>query len=437
MHTISSTPELNFPFYVTGKMGEKLLQYIWQFQYFNRSGLQTTKGEELQIIFTGTINQNQGPDFHNAKVKIGNTILAGTIEIHCKTSDWEKHQHHKDKNYRNVILHVVYENDVDLNNNIPVLELESRISNIMLQQYGKLMEATSFIACAGNIHSIKEITWIAWKERLLAERLTRKSKKILELLNENKAHWEETFWWLLARSFGVKVNGDAFEAIARSISINILAKHKNSIHQLEALLFGQANLLDENFEEEYPRLLQREYRFLKTKYGLNAIGIPVHFLRMRPGNFPTIRLAQLAMLIHSSIHLFSKLLEAKNIADVKEWMHCTANDFWHYHYHFHVQSQFKKKKLGKSTVNSIIINTIVPALFAYGLYHKNEEQKTKVLQWLEQIDSESNSIISGFLSLSIKSKNAFDSQALIELKNEYCTKKRCLECSVGNAILKT
>jgi hypothetical protein len=242
---------------------------------------------------------------------------------------------------------------------------------------------------------------------------------------------------MLARNFGVKVNGDAFEAIARSLSINILAKHKNSIHQLEALLFGQANLLNESFEDEYAKLLQREYRFLKTKYGLTAIRIPVHFLRMRPGNFPTIRLAQLAMLIHSSTHLFSKMLETKNITEVKEWLQCTANDFWHYHYHFHVQSKFKKKRLGESTISSIIINTIVPGLFAYGLYHNNEEHKNKALQWLEQLESETNSVISGFHALSINSKTAFDSQALIELKNEYCAKKRCLECSVGNAILKT
>jgi hypothetical protein len=436
MHYSGNSPEFTFPFPVVGKPGEKLLHYIWQFQYFNRSDLQTAKGEELQIIFPGTINHHQGPDFHNAKIKIRDTVLAGTIEIHCKASDWQKHQHHTDRNYRNVILHVVYQNDLDFDNNIPVLELESRISSIMLRQYGKLMEATSFIACSSTIHTIKEITWLAWKERLLAERLTRKSKKILELLNENKGHWEETFWWLLAKSFGVKVNGDAFEAIARSVSINILAKHKNSIHQLEALLFGQANLLNENFEEEYPKLLRREYRFLKTKYDLTSIEIPVHFLRMRPGNFPTIRIAQLAMLIHSSTHLFSKILDTKKINDVKEWLQCTANDFWHYHYHFNVQSDFRKKRLGKSTINSIIINTVVPALFAYGLYHSNEGQKTKAIQWLEKIDSENNAIISGFHALTIKSKTAFDSQALIELKNEYCTKKRCLECSVGNTILK-
>jgi len=417
-------------------MTERLLQYIWQFQYFNRASLQTTDGELLEIISSGTINYNQGPDFHNARIKIGNTILAGTIEIHGKASEWEKHHHHNDKNYRNVILHVVFENDAVFSNHIPVLELKSRISNLMLQQYDRLMMSNTFVACSGSIHEIKDITWFSWKERLLAERLTRKALKIHELLKQNKTHWEETFWWLLARSFGTKVNGDAFEAIARSVSIAVLARHKNSIHQLEALLLGQANLLNENFEEEYPKMLQKEYKFLKTKYNLKPIEIPVHFLRMRPGNFPTIRLAQLAMLITQSTHLFSKILESDKIRDIEGWLNCTANDYWHYHYHFHLQSKFKRKKLGKSTIATIIINTVVPSLFAYGLYHSNEQQKQKAVNWLEQINTENNSILSGFAQLSITSKTAYDSQALIELKNEYCIKKRCLECSVGNAILK-
>ena len=417
-------------------MTERLLQYIWQFQYFNRSDLQTTEGEAIEIIFPGTLNKNQGPDFQSAKLKIGNTLLAGTIEVHCKASEWEKHRHHKDKNYRNVILHVVYEKDVSFNNNIPVLELQSRISSIMLQQYDKLMNATSFVACAGSIHTIKDITWFSWKERLLAERLTRKASRINALLEENKAHWEESFWWLLARNFGTKVNGDAFEAIARSVSVTILAKHKHSIHQLEALLLGQANLLNENFEDEYPKLLQREYNFLKTKYDLKQVEIPVQFLRMRPGNFPTIRLAQLAMFITSSSHLFSKILETENVNEVKKWLSCTANDYWHYHYHFHLRSNYKRKTLGTTMIASIIINTIVPSLFAYGLYHDSEHYKTRALRWLEQISTENNSILSGFSLLAVKSNTAYDSQALIELKNEYCTKKRCLECSVGNALLR-
>jgi hypothetical protein len=417
-------------------MTERLLQYIWQFQYFNRSGLQTTQNETIAIIFPGTLNKNQGPDFHNAKIKIGNTILAGTIEVHCKASEWERHQHHTDKNYRNVILHVVFENDRLFENHIPVLELQSRISNAMLQQYDKLMQTSAFIPCAGSIDGVKEITWFSWKERLVAERLTRRADKIYELLKQNKAHWEETFWWLLARSFGAKVNGDAFEAIARSISTTVLAKHKNSIHQLEALLLGQANLLNANFEDEYPKLLQREYKFLKVKYNLKPIEIPVLFLRMRPGNFPTIRLAQLATLIFSSAHLFSKMLETENIKEVIKWLNCTANDFWHYHYQFDVASNFKKKKLGDSMIASVIINTIIPSLFAYALYHNQEAQKTKALKWLEQLKAEANSILSGFEQLSVKSKTAYDSPALIELRNEYCIKKRCLECSVGNAILK-
>ena len=388
-------------------MTERLLQYIWQFQYFNRSELQTTDGEEVVVILPGSLNKNQGPDFLNAKIKIGNTIFAGTIEVHCKASEWEKHQHHKDNNYRNVILHVVNEKDASFDNHIPVLELQSRISNIMLEQYEKLMAETSFVACAGSIHTIKDITWFSWKERLLVERLTRKAEKIQILLEENRAHWEETFWWLLARSFGTKVNGDAFEALARSLPVTILSKHKNSIHQLEALLLGQANLLNRNFEEEYPRLLQREYRFLKTKYDLKPVDVPVQFLRMRPGNFPTIRLAQLAMLISSSSHLFSKILETENVEEVKKWLTCTANDYWHYHYHFHLQSNFKKKALGSSMIDSIIINTIVPSLFAYGLYHKSEPHKAKVLRWLEQISTENNSILSGFALLSVKSNSAY------------------------------
>lgn len=417
-------------------MTERLLQYIWQFQYFNREGLQTTDGDALEIVCAGTINKNQGPDFHNAKIKIENTILAGTIEIHCKASEWEKHHHHNDKNFRNVILHVVFENDAFFDNHIPVLELRSRISNLMLQQYERLMMSRTFVACSGSIQEIKEITWLSWKERLLAERLTRKAARVHELLNQNNAHWEETFWWLLARCFGTKVNSDAFEAIARSVPIAVLARHKNSIHQLEALLLGQANLLNDDFEEEYPKMLQREYRFLKSKYNLKPIEIPVHFLRMRPGNFPTIRLAQLAMLITQSTHLFSKILEAEKVKDIEGWLNCSANDFWHYHYHFRLQSEFKKKKLGKSMAASIIINTVVPSLFAYGLYHNNEPQKMKAISWLEQIHTENNSILSGFAQLSVMSKSAYDSQALIELKNEYCIKKRCLECSVGNTILK-
>lgn len=418
-------------------MTEKLLQYIWQFQYFNRAGLQTAVGEPILVIFQGNLNKNQGPDFSDAKIKIGTTTLAGTIELHCKTSEWDRHQHENDKNYSNVILHVVFENDAYLNNNIPVLELQPRISHLMMDRYNHLMNAPDFIACSSSIATVKEITWSSWKERLLAERLTRKSTRVLNLLEQSKGHWEEVFWWLLARSFGSKVNADAFEALAKTISINILAKHKSSIHQLEALLLGQAALLECEFEEDYPKLLQREYAFLKKKYGLIPVSEPVHFLRMRPGNFPGLRLAQLAMLVFQSNHLFSKIKETADLKKIKEWLQVMANDYWHYHYSFLHTSYYKPKTIGSAMVDSILINTVVPSLFAYGLRHKDEQLKEKALKWLEEITAESNTITNGFQKLSVANKTAYDSQALLELKNEYCNKKRCLECSVGNYLLKS
>jgi|CXWL01.1.fsa_nt_gi hypothetical protein len=423
-------------------MTERLLQFIWQFQYFNKTELAATDGESVQVLFAGQYNTNQGPDFSDAKIKIGKTTWAGTVELHIKTSDWSKHNHQHDKNYNNVILHVVWEDD-GIENDVPVLELKGRVSKILLQRYEELMNSSSFIPCeksqpAGQagINTVRDITWKSWKDRLLVERLLRKAKIAEACLQQNNYHWEETFWWLLARNFGMKVNADAFEAIAKSISVNILAKHKSQIHQLEALLLGQAGLLDGKFNDDYPKLLQREYKFLKEKYNLKSIHQPVHFLRMRPGNFPTIRLAQLAMLITGSAHLFSKIKETTAVKDVMKWFDVTANDYWHYHYRFDETSSFKKKKLGAAMIDNIIINTVAPVLFAYGNYHDENKYKEKALKWLEKTGAEKNSITKGFQKLGVENKNAFDSQTLIELKNEYCSKKRCLECGVGNAILK-
>ena len=420
----------------TSVITERLLQFIWQFQYFNKGELRTTSGEELQIIFPGAYNTNQGPDFTDAKIKIGKTTWVGNIELHLKASDWNKHNHQHDKNYNNVVLHVVWENDFP-DYNIPMLNLENRIATGLLQRYEELMNAQGFIACEGSITSIKPIILQSWKERLLAERLIRKSAIVEKFLDQNNQHWEETFWWMLARNFGIKINADAFEAMARTIPINILAKHKNQIHQLEAFLLGQANLLNENFSEDYPIMLKREYEFYKTKYKLNDQNYSVFFLRMRPGNFPTIRLAQLAMLVHNSEHLFSKIKETDSLHDVKNWLDVTANDYWHYHYRFDEPSAFKKKNLGASMVDNILINTVCTVLFAYGHFNNEQKFKDKALKWLEEITAESNSITKGFQKLGLENKNAHDSQAFIELKNEYCSKKRCLDCAVGNALLKS
>jgi len=407
-------------------MTEKLFHYLWQFQYFDKKELQTITGEEVIIIFPGTLNTNQGPDFKDAKIKIGSTLLAGSVELHINASDWQKHGHDGDGNYKNVILHVVFNNDVS-QSALPVLELQHRIPKLLLEKYASFMEAAAFIPCAATINTVQHLVWVSFKERLVAERLTRKAQNIFNILKETNGHWEETFWRVLARNFGMKVNGDAFERIATNIPVTLLARHKNSIHQLEALLLGQAGLLTGNFIEDYPKLLQREYHFLEKKYHLKPLQIPVLFLRMRPYSFPTIRLAQLAMLLYQSTHLFSKILEASDVKSVQALFTVTANDYWHYHLRLEEPTAFKEKKIGADMIDNVMINTVVPVLFAYGLYKNDEQYKAKAVQWLETIAAEKNTIVAGFAKNAVRLSSAYDSQGFIELKNEYCNNKRCLE----------
>lgn len=417
-------------------MTERLLQYIWQFQYFNAANLYTEEGEALQVISPGTLNANQGPDFADAKIRIGNTTWAGSIELHINSSDWNHHKHSGDKHYRNVILHVVWKHDVHLHQSFSTLVIGDKVPKVLLSRYDELMHNSRFIPCEKNVHLVDSLTWQSWKERILVERLQKRTGHIFDLLKKNNNHWEETFWWLLARNFGSNLNSDAFERTAQSISINILAKHKEQIHQAEALLFGQAGLLHDHFTGDYPKLLQREYQFLKKKYGLQPVKAPMLFLRMRPSNFPTVRLAQLAMLVHKSLHLFARIRESDNMETIKQLLQVTANDYWHYHYSFDEATAFKKKKLGEQMINSILINTVVPILFAYGHYHDEERYKHKALNWLELISAEQNAITKGYTGLGVENRTAFDSQALIQLKQEYCNKKLCLDCSIGNRILK-
>jgi hypothetical protein len=416
-------------------MTEKLLQFIWQFQYFNKSSLLTSAGEDLQIMQVGMHNTNQGADFLNAKIKVGETVLAGSIEIHIKASEWINHKHSADKNYNNVILHVVWENDKDLGLQFPTIELKNRVSNILLEKYEALMNGKKFIPCEDQINTISDITLLAWKERLLIERLQEKAGYVQLLLEKNKQHWEAVFWIMLAKNFGIKINSDAFETMATAVSVNILAKHKNQLHQLEALLMGQCGLLENTFVDDYAIMLQKEYRFLQKKYSLAATHIPVHFLRMRPANFPTIRLAQLAALVYESNHLFSKIKDADNIKELEKMFNVTANDYWHYHYSFDEATAYKKKNLGKQMIQNIIVNTVITVLYAYGWYNNNELYKAKALKWAAKLLPEKNNITKGFEALGIANKSAYDSQALIQLKNKYCNEKKCLECAVGNKIL--
>lgn len=417
-------------------MNENLLQFIWKFQYFNKADIRTQSGEAVEIIHPGVLNINQGPDFTNAKIKIDNTIWAGSVELHVKTSDWDKHGHAGDGNYNNVILHVVYEHDAE-QSNIPLLELRDRIARVMLQRYNELLQSTQFIPCEGQIEKVPELIITNWKDRLIAGRLERKALLIETYFNQNSYHWEESFWWLLAKNFGAKTNATAFEAIAKTIPLKVLAKHKNQLIQLEALLLGQAGLLQNiTTNDKYVLLLQKEYNFLKSKYSLQPVHFPVHFLRMRPGNFPTIRLSQLAALIFNSAHLFSKILEEPNLKIVKRLFAVTPNDFWKYHYSLQDESYYKEKPLGEDMINNIIINTVVPVLYVYGKVNHKQSIKNRALQWLEQTPPEKNTILKGFKLLGILNKNAYDSQALIELKTQFCESKKCLDCTIGNAVLK-
>ena len=415
-------------------MSERLLQFIWQHQYFNTGNLRTTEGESIQIIQPGVLNSNQGPDFLFAKILIGKTEWVGTVELHLKSSDWIRHEHQLDANYGSVILHVVWTNDLP-ETGIPILELDHRVSQLLLQRYEELMLSTAFIPCEKQIAQLPAHILQQWQDELVIQRLKRKSSLLEMDLKKNNYHWQETFWHQLARNFGSTVNADAFETMARSIPVKLLSKYRNQLIQLESLLFGQSGLLHHRYKDAYAIMEQKEYKFLRKLHQLCPIALPVHFLRMRPGNFPTIRLAQLAMVINTSSHLFSKIRECNSVNEVRNAFAVTANDYWHYHYRFDECSTFKPKKLGDAMTDNIIINTIAPMLYTYGEYHQHEQYKIKALQWLRETKAENNRICNGFVQLGVVNNNAFESQALYELKTAYCVNKRCLECAIGKKLL--
>lgn len=418
-------------------MTEKLLQYIWQCQYFNSNELKTITGERLTIIDPGVLNRDQGPDFSQARIKIDKTLLAGSIELHLRTSDWKKHKHDNDRNYRNVILHVVWVNDSNDIESLPILSLQERVPNFLLNRYNEWMDRQGFIPCESSIGDTNPLTWNLWKEKLLEERMQHKSMRIHEILKRNQYHWEETLWCMLARNFGMKINADSFEAIAVSLPLGIVLKQKSQLIQLEALLLGQAGLLNKSFEESYPILLQAEYRHLQKKYSLRPILQPLFFLRMRPINFPTIRLAQLAALLHHSTNLFRVITEIDNLPDMEGLLCVQANDYWHYHYVLDESSTYQPKQLGKQMVKSIIINTIAPWLFAYGDALNEQKFKDRAFQWLKETGFETNSVVTSFQQLGLQVESAQDSQAILHLKSHFCDKRNCLDCSIGQTLLQS
>ncbi|MGZ5246566.1 MAG: DUF2851 family protein [Flavitalea sp.] len=416
-------------------MNEQLFQYIWQEQSFNTKELKLTSGENLKIIDPGMINRNQGPDFLDAKIRIGDTIWAGPIELHIKASDWFKHFHNEDLNYDLVILHVVWENDLIISEDLPTLILQDRISVLMLNRFNTLMSNRSFIPCQELIKADRSELPLEFTTILIQSRLKRKAAKIIELVSDLNFHWEEVFWRQLARSFGGTVNGEAFFAMASSIPLTILSRHREQIHQLESLLLGQSNLLHENYGDSYLVMLQKEYQFLRKKYGLRPIRQKMQFLRMRPPGFPTIRLAQLAMLLRSQSQLFMLIRDHEDLNAAMSIFDVTANDFWHYHFLLNETGPFQPKRLGWDSICGIFINAVIPLLYAYAEYYRDMELHKRIDKWLRQLPAENNSIIRRFVDLGFCSSSALETQSLYELKSQYCDLKKCLECEIGSRLL--
>ena len=423
-------------------MNEKLMQFIWQGRFMRNGPYYTIDGSLLEVFFPGTHNFNQGPDFLNARIKIGITEWAGNIELHVRASDWYKHRHEQDLNFRNIILHIVWINDqaiIDhLGKPIHCFCMQAYVSQILLERYQDLLVGNAFLKpCHSYLPAMKLLQWVSWKERLVLERLEKRSKKIIQWYQEARQDWETVTWWVLASNMGLKVNEALFESVARTISLKVLANHRNQIHQLESLLMGQANLLNLPFEESYPRLLQKEYAFLKKKYRLQQVSSQPAFLRMRPASFPSIRLAQLAAILQRTDHFFDFFKNAEKISIIKESLIIYPNDYWIYHYQFDRPGLYQQKQLGDSMANSILINTVIPMLYSYGKIMKENIFQEKALNWLLEINAEQNRYTKEWAGYQIANHTAFDSQALIELSNAYCKEKRCLECAVGNAILNT
>jgi hypothetical protein len=421
-------------------MQEDFLHYIWKHKKFEVSNLKTVSGDVIRIVSVGTHNQNTGPDFFNTQLSIGNQLWAGNAEIHVKSSDWYVHNHETDANYDNVILHVVWEHDTEVfrkdNSLIPTLVLKDYVSKMALNNYEKLFsKAQKWINCEHDFLHVDDFIVNHWLERLYFERLEKKSESINQLLKDSKNNWEAVLFKMLAKNFGLKVNGEAFFSMANATDFSIIRKLQPNQMALEALLFGQAGLLEAEIQEAYYLNLVREYHFLKHKFKLsNHNVIPVQFFRLRPPNFPTIRLSQLAAVYHQSQNLFSQIIECHSLSEFYELFSVAASPYWESHYTFGKGSKSAKRPLTKSFINLLLINTIVPLKFSYAM-QTGAIINDKIISLVEQIPSESNTIIEKFESLKPVSVSAIQSQGLIQLKNDYCIKNRCLQCAIGSVIL--
>lgn len=423
-------------------MNESFLHYLWQFQYFDKDQLCSEEGEPISVLKVGFLNSNAGPDFTDSKIRMNGIEWAGTTEIHVKSSDWYLHHHEVDEAYENVVLHVVWENDKPVFRNdkspIPTLVLKHRVEESIFKEYRKLINSHSAIACEKSFSAVDDLTKLSMLDRTLMGRLERKADSVREVLKSNHGDWEETGYQLLAKNFGFKVNEEPFSQLARALPYKIVLK-QSSLLQAEALLFGQAGMLETKTRDEYITGLYVEYHALAQKYALKESRLSHsqwRFLRLRPANFPTLRIAQFASMLYSSKNIFSQLVSANSYRAVRDLIVAGQSVYWNTHYSFGKKARGIVADLGELSVQNIMINTVVPLLVAYGKSKDEQQFVDKGIEMLLQLPGEQNKITRLWSALGLHVKTAFDSQSMIELYNGFCQRRQCLNCLVGSTILK-
>lgn len=428
---------------------EQLIHYVWKHKLFPLTGLKTTDGQEVEVIDTGLHNHNAGPDFFNAKVKIGGTLWVGNVEIHDRASDWFLHRHDRDPNYNNVILHVAESIDVDVKTRRgdypPQMRLQ--VPTAVREHYEELLTTDEYPACYRIIPSISKLMVHSWMSALQTERLEQKTEAIAQRVKDCDGSWEAAYFVTLARNYGFGINGDAFETWAKLIPLQSVAHHRDNLMQIEAFFLGQAGLLDiaaipERYQQQalndsYFTELKSEYQYLAHKFGLQAMDANQwRFLRLRPQNFPHIRIAQLAHLYYEQRAGLSQLLECESVKQVRELLATQVTHYWETHYVFGEESAKSEKKLSAASLNLQIINTVAPILFAYGKHKNAEKYCERAFDFLETLKAEENHIVRMWKEVGLMVETAGDSQALIQLKKEYCDRKDCLRCRIGYEYLK-
>lgn len=423
-------------------MKEDFLHYLWKYRKFNSKDFCASTGELINVIKPGVHNtETAGPDFFNALIEIEGQKWAGNVEVHINSSDWYAHNHQSDQNYDNVILHVVWSDDVEVfdksNMPIPTLVLKDYVDENLVTQYQKLISSKEKLNCSGQLSSIPGLIKDSWLERLYFDRLEEKSKRILLLLEESKNDWEAVLFKMLVRNFGLNTNADAFATLAESLDYTIVRKCFDNQLQLESLLLGQAGLLDVISDFDYVQELQQQYTYLRSKFKLsNDSVLPFNFFKLRPPNFPTVRIAQLSALYVSKKTLFSSVIEASSIVSLHKILSATPNDFWKTHYTLTKESKSSSKKMSKAFIDLLIINTIIPVKFAFNKINGRQDGMDSSIRIILDIKSEQNKIVNRFIQEGVLSKNALQSQSLIHLYTNYCNKNKCLQCAYGNYLLK-